>query len=113
MKRRNVAATEINVAPLLNTNSVILTYLDREKIFMHPDYQRPGNIWSLEKKQLLIDSLLNKFDIPKLYFHEFKEPRVIEQKKRRYAVIDGKQRLLAIWGFINNEFSLGDRFEYL
>ncbi len=98
---------------MTNTNSVILTYLDRDKVFMNPDYQRPGNIWSEEKKQLLIDSVINWFDIPKLYFHEFPEPRLIEGKKRRYAVVDGKQRLLAIWEFIDNKFPLPDKFEYL
>ncbi|MBA4147575.1 MAG: DUF262 domain-containing protein [Verrucomicrobia bacterium] len=80
---------------------------------MNPTYQREGNIWPDEKKQLLIDSLINRFDIPKLYFHEYLEPQLIEGKKKKYAVIDGKQRLLAIWDFIDNAFPLGDRFEYL
>src|SRR4051812_31478322 len=102
MKATTPAATEIHVSPMTNTNSVILTYLDREKVFMEPDYQRQSNVWSEEKKQLLIDSIINWFDIPKLYFHEFPESKLIEKKKRKYAVVDGKQRLLAIWGFINN-----------
>lgn len=106
-------STEINVAPLTTTNSVILTYLDRDKVFIDPPYQRPGNVWSTEKKQLLIDSIVNRFDVPKLYFHEYSDPRLIEGKKRKYAVIDGKQRLLAIWEFINNEFSLPEKFDYL
>ena len=113
MKKPTSVATEINVAPMTNANSVILTYLDRDKVFMNPDYQRPGNIWSEEKKQLLIDSIINRFDIPKLYFHEFSEPRLIEEKMRKYAVIDGKQRLMAIWDFIDNTFPLPDKFEYL
>jgi len=80
---------------------------------MDPDYQRPANIWSEEKKQLLIDSIVNRFDIPKLYFHEFNEPKLIDGRKRKYAVIDGKQRLMAIWEFIDNVYALPDRFEYL
>src|SRR6266487_1264767 len=113
MKTTPSAPTEINVVPLTNTNSAILTYLDRDKVFMNPVYQREANIWSIEKKQLLIDSIINHFDIPKLYFHEYLEPKLIEGKKRKYAVIDGKQRLLAIWEFIDNAFSLSDKFEYL
>src|SRR6266480_235125 len=113
MKKPSFTATEINVAPMPTTNSVILTYLDRDKVFMNPDYQRPGNIWSEEKKQLLIDSIINRFDIPKLYFHEYPEPQLLDGKKRRYAVVDGKQRLLAIWDFINNTFPLPNKFEYL
>ena len=113
MKNLPPSASEINVAPLTNTNSAILTYLDKEKVYMSPVYQREGNIWSMEKKQLLIDSIINHFDIPKLYFHEYLEPKLIRGKKRKYAVIDGKQRLMAIWDFIDNVFPLGDRFEYL
>jgi len=113
MKKHPPISTEFNVTPMTNANSVILTYLDCDKIFMNPDYQRPANIWSMEKKQLLIDSIINWFDIPKLYLHEFPEPQLIEGKKRKYAVVDGKQRLLAIWDFINNQFSLPDKFEYL
>jgi hypothetical protein len=113
MKKRSLLTDEINVAPMTTTNSVVLTYLDRDKVFMEPAYQRQGNIWSEEKKQLLIDSIINRFDIPKLYFHEFPNMQLTGGKKRKYAVIDGKQRLLAIWEFINNEFSLADRFEYL
>lgn len=113
MKTPTPAATEINVAPMTNTNSVILTYIDRDKVFMSPDYQRQGNIWSEEKKQLLIDSIINWFDIPKLYFHAFPELRLIDGKKRKYAVVDGKQRLMAIWDFINNKFPLPNKFEYL
>jgi len=113
MKNSPASPTEINVAPLTTTNSVILTYLERDKVFMDPPYQRPANIWSMEKKQLLIDSIVNRFDVPKLYFHEFTEPKLINGKKRRYAVIDGKQRLLAIWEFIDNEITLPERFDYL
>jgi hypothetical protein len=113
MKKSHPSPTEIDVAPLTNTNSVILTYLDRQKVFTDPPYQRPANIWSLEKKQLLIDSIMNRFDVPKLYFHEYPEPKLIGGKKRKYAVIDGKQRLLAIWAFIDNEFTLPDKFDYL
>ena len=36
------------------------------KIDPKPAYQR-GAVWSLEKKQLLIDSLLRGYDIPKFY----------------------------------------------
>jgi hypothetical protein len=113
MKTKTPSPTEINVVPLTNTNSAILTYLEREKVFMNPVYQREGNIWSMEKKQLLIDSIINHFDIPKLYFHEYLEPKMIQGKKRKYAVVDGKQRLLAIWDFIDNCFPLADGFEYL
>lgn len=104
--------TEIRVNPM-DDNSVIMTFLDRASIFLDPVYQRQSDIWSLEKKQLLIDSVINRFDIPKFYFHEFEKPQKIGGKEYKYASIDGKQRLTAIWGFIENDFPLGDKTEYL
>ncbi len=90
------------------TNSTILrVYHERKKIEMSPFYQRSGEIWNLEKRQLLIDSILNDFDIPKIYFHETNT-----SQKFKYSVIDGKQRLETIWKFIENEFPLASDFEY-
>jgi hypothetical protein len=72
-----------------------------------------GEIWTPEKKQLLIDSIINDFDIPKLYFHEFKETKELEEgRKVKYAIIDGKQRLEAIWAFIDGDFALADDIEF-
>ena len=62
---------------------------------------------------MLIDSLLNGFDVPKLYFHEFTPAKTINGKRYNYAIIDGKQRLLAIWDFIDGKLALADNFEYL
>jgi hypothetical protein len=63
-----------------------------------PDYQREPNIWRPKDKQLLIDSILNDIDIPKLYFYK-------ERGGKIYDVVDGQQRLWAIWEFIDNEYS--------
>ena len=78
---------------------------------MSPDYQRMGGVWTPEKKQLLIDSILNDYDLPKIYFHAFSR----DQRKETgyaYAVIDGRQRLETIWQFIEGRFSLSDDFVY-
>ena len=96
----------------LQHNTVFSIYADREEILVNPDYQRNGDIWNLEKMQLLIDSILNRYDIPKLYFHKFDQKKVKETGKV-YAIIDGRQRLETIWKFINGEFPLSDDFIYL
>lgn len=70
-------------------------YKRRERIIF-PDYQREPKIWNLKNKQLLIDSILNDIDIPKLYFHE--------TEMNMYEVVDGQQRLWAIWEFIDNAY---------
>jgi len=104
--------------PLLKTypypNSAILR-LNSERQFINvaPLYQRKSDIWTLEKKQLLIDSILNDYDIPKLYFHAVsRKQRESEGSTFDFAIIDGRQRLETIWGFIDGQFPLADDFEY-
>jgi hypothetical protein len=94
-------------------SSLLIVYSEREDIQLDPDYQRISGIWTREKRQLLIDSLINGFDVPKLYFHEFVPSKKIGGKKYRYAIIDGKQRLQTIWDFIDGNISLPEDFEYL
>ncbi|WP_081629057.1 DUF262 domain-containing protein [Methyloversatilis discipulorum] len=92
-------------------STIIRIYSEREEIQLDPDYQRMGGVWTPEKKKLLIDSILNDYDIPKIYFHAFSR----EQRKTTgysYAVIDGRQRLEAIWQFIEGKFGLADDFVY-
>jgi hypothetical protein len=94
-------------------SSLLIVYSDRKDIQLDPEYQRISGIWTYEKRQLLIDSLMNGFDVPKLYFHEFVPSKKIGGKKYRYAIIDGKQRLQTIWDFIDGNISLADDFKYL
>jgi hypothetical protein len=92
-------------------STIIRIYSEREEINLSPDYQRMGGVWTTEKKQLLIDSILNDYDIPKIYFHAFtREER--KQSRYAYAVIDGRQRLETIWQFIEGKFTLADDFVY-
>ncbi len=95
-------------------SSLLVVYSDRDEILLDPDYQRLGGIWTHEKRQLLLDSLLNGFDVPKLYFHEFVPPQgTVGNMRYRYAIIDGKQRLQTIWAFIDGKISLANDFKYL
>lgn len=101
----------IDTNPLQHSN-ILSLYADRDQIDMAPGYQRHGDIWSKEKRQLLVDSILNRYDIPKLYFHKL--DRATAQKTgKAYAVIDGRQRLEAIFDFMDGKFELADDFEYL
>ncbi|GGI24388.1 DUF262 domain-containing protein [Pedobacter mendelii] len=95
----------------LQHSTILRIYSERDEIETSPEYQRNGGIWTPEKKQLLIDSIINNYDIPKIYFHQFSRE---ERAKigRTYSIIDGKQRLEAIWSFINNDFKLSGDFDY-
>ena len=75
--------------------------------------QRDGDVWTLEKKQLLIDSIINDYDIPKLYFHALSADQKKEEGKQfDFAIIDGRQRIETIWKFIDGDFPLATDFEY-
>src|SRR5262245_49525745 len=94
-------------------NSAILR-LNSERPFIKVDpwYQRRGDVWTLEKKQLLIDSILNDFDIPKLYFHALSKSQKTSGGVD-YTIIDGRQRLETIWHFVDGNFPLSSDFKYL
>ena len=85
----------------------------KDNFQLDPEYQRQGEVWNLEKKQLLIDTIINKFDIPKIYLHKFSRPLEKDGVIYHYAVIDGKQRLKAIWDFMDGEYALADDAKYL
>lgn len=62
-----------------------------------PDWQRE-DVWETAKKQLLIDSILRGWKLPKFYF--------VKTSDDEYEVVDGQQRLSAIYDFCSNELSL-------
>lgn len=97
---------------LLQQSSVLKIYSEMNEIIVNPEYQRNGDIWPLEKRQLLIDSILNEYDIPKIYFHKLADADRIKTGKQ-FSIIDGRQRLETIWGFINGNFPIADDFRYL
>ncbi len=72
----------------------------REQIDERPDYQRPP-AWTRGQKQLLIDSILRDYDIPKMYWRALPAGQ-----KFRYEVIDGQQRLRTIWEYKDGGFGL-------
>lgn len=78
----------------------------RSAIADDPPYQRESSIWSLEKQQLFIDSLLNGYDVPKVYLHDLRG----KHPTKVYAVVDGKQRLSTIWRYLADEFPLANDF---
>lgn len=70
-------------------------------LFNHP-MQRKSGQWDVDKQSLLIHSLLADYPIPPLYSVQD------ETDATKYSVLDGKQRLTIIKGYISDEFSLSD-----
>jgi hypothetical protein len=78
----------------------------RSSIEEDPPYQRESGAWSLDKRQLFIDSLLNGYDVPKIYLHDLRG----SHPTKVYAIVDGKQRLTTIWSFLEDGFPLAADF---
>lgn len=85
----------------------LLTFKEYEKdINPNPTYQRSA-VWKLDQKQLLIDSILRKIDIPKLYLRE------TNSNGFTYEIIDGQQRMRALWEFLSNKYPLSEEAEHV
>lgn len=85
----------------------------REEIDFSPPYQRRGRLWSTDDKGFLIDSIINGFDVPKLYLADFQFGQSALNKLRLpYAIIDGKQRLEAVFDFFESKLALRYDFKY-
>jgi hypothetical protein len=86
-------------------------YNRRSQIDMSPSYQRRGRLWSASDKAYLVDSIINGFDVPKLYVADFQlGESALNTSKLPYAIIDGKQRLEAIFDFFDGTLVLNDDF---
>lgn len=59
--------------------------------------QRRG-VWTLEQKQNLIDSILNNYPVPPVYF--------VDKGDKTQWALDGQQRTRSIVEFINGEYKL-------
>ena len=64
------------------------------------EYQR-GKVWSNAQQALLIDSILRGFEIPSIIVR-----KVANGGRRLFDVIDGKQRLTAMWSFLADNIRL-------
>ena len=62
-----------------------------------PDWQRT-EVWDDVRKQRLIDSILRGWKLPKFYF--------LKDGVDEYEVVDGQQRLNAIFEFFDGELAL-------
>ncbi len=73
-----------------------------------PEYQR-GTVWKTGQRQGLIDSLLRGYQIPLFFVHvEERQNAFTDGVEKTAWIVDGQQRMAAIVGYLNNEFSLPD-----
>lgn len=79
------------------TVETIVRQIERTNIDLNPKFQR-RNAWNDEKRSKLIESLLIGAPVPEIVLAEDRN------KKGAFLVIDGKQRLLAVAGFLDPKF---------
>lgn len=92
--------------------TLVWWYKNQNQIEFNPPYQRKGRLWSQSDKAFLIDSIINGFDIPKLYMADFQLGHSpLNSSRLPYAIIDGKQRFEAIFDFFDNNLVLNGDFK--
>lgn len=91
--------------PQTYTIAEILKWQSDGEVELNPKFQR-GSVWSPAAKTYLIDSILNGYPIPKLLFRT-----TVDRDSRRTLrdVVDGQQRLRAIFQFADNRLTLSNK----
>jgi hypothetical protein len=74
------------------------------RLMVNRQYQRKL-VWTVAEKQRLIDSILQDYPVPLFLFAE----KTTDGPDSSYDIMDGVQRLNAIFNFIENGFLLGGR----
>lgn len=83
--------------------STLVKKIEKNRLDLQPNFQR-GEVWGLQKKQRLIDSILRGWHIPPI--HVIQVPNSSKQE-----VLDGQQRLAAIRDFVAGKFKFNANFE--
>jgi len=76
------------------TIATIISQIDQKNIDLNPKFQR-RNAWDDARRSMLIESLIAGLPVPEIVLAE--DPK----KRKAFIVIDGKQRLLTIAGFVD------------
>lgn len=84
----------------------LVARIRKKTIKLDPEYQRRHR-WPIETSSRLIESLILNIPIPVVFLsQDIDVDDEVEGNSSRYTVIDGQQRLTAIYEFWNNDFAL-------
>ena len=84
--------------------ATIFRRIERKTIDLQPDFQR-GEVWSVSKKQRLIDTILRGWHVPPVH--------LVAKGEGKFDVLDGQQRLTAIRDFMQGQFPVDGYIEPL
>lgn len=88
------------------TTAELLTLKDQQMLVVNAEYQR-GVVWTTTQKKKLVDSVLRGYPIPLIYFHHIQH-QAAGLRSERFEVIDGQQRINALYEFREGAFKLFD-----
>lgn len=83
--------------------STIFNRIKNGHIDLQPDFQR-DLVWNLQKKQSLIDTILREWQFPPIFL-------VVPNDGDYLEVLDGQQRLNAIYEFMEDQFPANGKVE--
>jgi len=91
-------------SPYVQTISWLYDLRTRGLLNLDPPYQRRA-VWSDKYREDFVDTILLDYPAPPIFLFE----TITEDGIAQYDVVDGKQRLNAVFHFISNEFAVGPR----
>ncbi len=74
------------------TVNLVIERMRRKEIELQPDFQRSGDVWEIETRSRLVESLLLWIPLPGFY--------LAADEKENWKVVDGLQRLSTLRDFI-------------
>ncbi len=73
----------------------------RKLLELDPPYQR-RSVWNQTFKDFFIDTVLNNYPCPAIFLYE----EITPEGTASYKVVDGKQRLIALFDFVSGQFPI-------
>lgn len=83
----------------------LLDLHQNNQLDLDPPYQR-RSVWTTKDKQFFLDTLFRNYPSPALFLHK----TVNEAGKATYHVVDGKQRIETILGFVSDKVKIAKDF---
>jgi hypothetical protein len=77
----------------------IIDFID-QGVFIVPAFQR-NYVWEIRRASKLIESIIIGLPIPQIFLYE--------EKRNRFLVIDGQQRLMSVYYYVNKRFPRVDK----
>lgn len=93
-----------NISMTVKTLKAMKDNPSKDTIDFNSPIQRKSGMWDCKRKSMLLHSIMMNsiYSVPTVYFRK----DMVADKKYRYSVIDGIQRITTIFDYIDNQFPL-------